>query len=250
MKALIIDDEIAAISSLKIMLENYCPEVTEIISASTVEKGLELVSYESPDILFLDINMPRMTGIDFAECIDRSKIDIVIVSAHSDYAIKAIKLSVTDYLLKPVSIIDLIKVTNSIAAHRKSKATAIYESKDNSTFVYNGKIAFQLKEGIQYIDIKEIIMIEAIGSYSKLHFTNKTTLLISKNLKQVESVLEKHFFFRAHRSHIINLNCITKYKPVKDGGTIYLTNGIEIELSRTQKSEFNTIMDNLNIGKI
>ena len=236
MNALIIDDDIISIKTLENALLRYCPLITAINYTTSPEEGISLINSEKPRILFIDVNMPGYNGLDIIEGMpNTSDIDIVVGSGYSEYALRALRLSVTDYLIKPVSPLDLLRVMKKIEQKRGSSGQPTIEADDNKDLAPNGKIAVQLKDGIQFIDINEIVMAEALGSYSKLHLTNKTNITVTKNLKQIENILGKYNFFRAHRSSIINISKVSKYKPLKDGGIVSLTNGLEIELSRTQK---------------
>jgi len=243
MRALIIDDEIFAIETLRTLLNSYVPSITEIHSADNVEDGIAMIKSLTPDLLFTDINMPRLNGIELIEGLETHKMDIIVVSAYNSYALTVINLSVSGYLVKPVNVAELLKVLKKIIDRRNAQQKP--QSKES---LHDGKIAIQLKEGVEFVSIKEIVMVEAMGSYAKIHLSNKRVIVLSKPLKIIEDVLPKDIFFRVHRSSMVNIKHIVRYKPLKDGGTIYLINGLEVELSRVLKMEFQSIMDNYNLG--
>jgi two-component system LytT family response regulator len=237
LKTILIDDEKNAINALKIIIEEFAPNLEIVGTASSSKEGLNLIKTLQPDVVFLDIQMPHMTGIELLESIEGEKnFEIVFLTAFNNYAQEAFKLNALDYLLKPINIPDFIAVVNKLGA--KQDVKDLKARQENLKKLFSNRISIPSSEGIEFITISDIIRIEASGSYVTVFMLNKKELVFSKNLKAMEELLFKHPFFRAHKSHLINVNFIQKYLSYKDGGTITMIDGSEIELSRTHKEEF------------
>ena len=239
MRAIIIDDEDHCITTLKWDLKKYCPEVEIVGTASDGEKGLVLITGITPDLVFLDVEMPRLNGIDMLERLDVIDFKVIFTTAYDKYAIKAFKLSAVDYLLKPIDKDELIQAIDRVEILKvKNSGEQIETVKHNlNPRSELKKIVIPTSEGLLFFDVNEIINIEAQSNYSYIYFKDNTKLLSSKNLKEFEESLPDDTFFRCHRSHLINMNYIKKY--VKgEGGIIVLSNEREVEVSRRKKNEF------------
>ncbi len=230
--AIIIDDEIKSGELTALKLKKFCPEIQVLQVFNDSTKALLWLFDNTPDIIFLDIEMPGINGLQIAEKI-ANKTDIVFITAHQQYSIEAIRLTAFDYLLKPIDETDLKNcVDRYIEKQIKAKPNNL--KSNNTNF---DKIALPSAEGIHFMAINTIIYVEAESNYSIFHFIDRKKMIISKTLKQVEQALEMYSFFRAHKSNLLNLNYIQKY--IKgEGGTIVMKDGSEIELSRNKKSDF------------
>jgi two-component system, LytTR family, response regulator len=240
MRAIIIDDEQHCITTLAWNIKEYCPEIEIVAEAKNGEEGLVVVSKYKPDLVFLDIEMPFLSGIDMLHQIDDVSFKVIFTTAYNHYAIKAIKLSAIDYLLKPIDKDELI------ASIEKAKLTSQLENNTDKihTFKHNlnsisllQKITIPSNEGILFFDISSIINLEAQGNYTCIYFDDGTKVVSTRTLKEYEDALPEDLFFRCHNSHVINLKHIKKYIR-GDGGFVELSHGREIEVSRRRKSEF------------
>jgi two-component system, LytTR family, response regulator len=239
MKAIIIDDEIHCITTLKWTLNQYCKEVEIVATASNGSDAIMLINTLKPQLIFLDVEMPVLNGIDMLQHFEEIKFDVIFTTAYDQYAVKAIKLNALDYLLKPIDKDELIsaieKVKNKQAQISKQQIDALQEI--HKTKVVN-KIALSTLQGLQFVNLDEVIRIEGDGNYCNFLLKNKSKILLSKKLGVVEDLLlGNNFFFRAHKSHIINLKFVEKYIR-GEGGEIIMEDGTSIALSRNKKEDF------------
>jgi two-component system LytT family response regulator len=236
-KTIIIDDEKNAVKALEVALTEYCPQVEIVGTAFTAHDGIKEIQQKNPDLVFVDIEIPQMSGLELIEQFANRKFEVIFVTAFNQYAIKAFKLSATDYLLKPLNIMELINSVQKIQDRQSAQTTEIQDAKiEKLKLALSGKLALPTTNGSEYLNIKDIIRIEADGSYSKVFSVDKKMRLVSKNLKSFEESLEGESFFRTHKSHIINIEHIQKYSPIKDGGYIEMDDGSEILVARSVKA--------------
>lgn len=238
--AIIVDDEIKSAELLTLKLGKFCPQVHVPIAFTAAEKALTWLENNHPDVVFLDIEMPGMNGLGLAAKI-AGQTEIVFVTAYEKYSIDAIRLTAFDYLLKPIGEEELKNCVERLERKLEQKKGKAGARKINTQF---DKIAVPSLEGIHFIDIRDIVWVEAESNYSILHFTDKRKMTVSKTLKQVEEALEGYSFFRPHKSFIINLSYITRYTR-GEGGTILMTDGSEVEVSRNKKKEFLELFEGL-----
>ncbi|MFM2392491.1 MAG: hypothetical protein RLZZ546_468 [Bacteroidota bacterium] len=240
MKAIIIDDEQHCITTLSWNLSEYCPDIKIVAQAKNGEEGISIIRQHQPDLVFLDIEMPLLSGIDMLQQLSHISFKVIFTTAYNHYAIKAIKLSAIDYLLKPIDKDELI------ASIEKAKNTQHLDNHSDKihTFKHNlnsisllQKITIPSSEGILFFDISTIVNLEAQGNYTTIYFDNGTKVVSTRTLKEYEDALPEDLFFRCHNSHVINLKHIKKYIR-GDGGFVELSNGREIEVSRRKKAEF------------
>lgn len=239
-KALIIDDEKKGRSALRQKLADYCPQVTVLAEATEGEEGIKLIEQHNPDIVFLDIEMPHMNGFEMLKQLKVINFQLIFTTAYDQYAIKAIKYSAFDYLLKPVDIEELKttvnRVYNSLGVNDTSKKLEALEHNLHPQNAFN-KIAIPTLEGLLFFNISDIINLEAQSNYTVIYFLNHPKLTASRTLKEFEDMLPAKIFFRTHHSHLINLNYIKKYLK-GDGGQVELQNGRYAGISRSKKVEF------------
>jgi len=237
--AIIIDDESKGRIALRQKLQDYCPMVEILGEASDGAEGIILIEKLKPQILFLDIEMPRMDGFEMLRQIEHKDFHIIFTTAYDQYAIKAIKYAAFDYLLKPVDIEEL-----KAAVDKAHQRTTQLTSKKLETLEHNlqslqtlNKLAIPTLEGYLFFDISHIIHLEAQSNYTAIYFTDYPKLIASRTLKDFEDLLPSEIFFRPHHSHIINLNYIKRY--IKgDGGQIEMQNGNFVTVARRKKDEF------------
>lgn len=239
LKAVIIDDEQQCRVVLKQLLDEFCDDVEVLAEASGIDDGISLIEEYQPDLVFLDIEMPGGTGFDLLAQIEEKDFDTIFTTAHNKYAIKAIKFSALDYLLKPIDIPELQEAVKKVRDKQDSKnADARYEVlKDNLFTEKFNKIVVSSLNGYQFIKTDEIVRCEADGSYTSIHLMNGTKILASKKIKHFEELLTDFHFYRVHNSHLVNLNQIVTFQK---GKTSYITmsNDAEVPLSAAKKDGF------------
>lgn len=239
LKAIIIDDEKNAVTAMEIAIKEYCPEVEIVATAFSAKDGIKEIQNKNPDIVFVDIEMPQMTGIEMIEQFGIRKFEVIFVTAYNQFAIKAFKVNAIDYLLKPINIVELINAVKKIAERIEGKQTVsqIQIQGEKLKMALSGKLTLPTATGSEYINIKDILRIEADGSYSKVYTVDNKMRLITKNLKSLEMSLEGESFFRCHNSHLINLEYIKKFIPTKDKGFIEMADESSIPVARSVKIE-------------
>ncbi|MBK6378369.1 MAG: response regulator transcription factor [Chitinophagaceae bacterium] len=243
MKAIIIDDELSGREVLKKLVQLNCPEVTVVNTLNAIETGLQSINEDKPDLVFLDIQMPNASGFDLLNQIDKIDFEIIFVTAHDSFAIRAFKYAAVDYLLKPIKVTELID-----AVKRADERIKNNQTQDNVKFMLekvspvkkvflNNKILLPTLGGYNIIEVSDITYCKSESNYTRFHFADGKNLVVSKTLKEFESILLENNFFRIHRSYIINLNCIAKYNKGK-GGEVVMKDGAILEVSREKKEEF------------
>lgn len=243
LKAIIIDDEAKARRILDSFITEYCPQVIIAGVAEDVVQGVKLIQKESPDIVFLDIEMPGYNGFQLLEFFDEINFEIIFVTAYSEFALKAFQVSAVDYLLKPVQIEQLVKAVekaekirgNSLIKERlQTLKTNLEEQKIK-------KIVVPVSEGSLFIDIKDITHLKAEGSYVNIYLRDGNKILVSKNIKDYENQLTPaEGFFRTHRSFLVNVQHIKKITP--DNSEAELANRQMISIARERKQEFTSFV--------
>ena len=241
--AILIDDERSAISNLTQLIRQFCRGVSIVATAENATEGIREIQEHKPDVVFLDIEMPGGTGFDMLACFAERDFDVVFVTSYNQHAIKAFKYSAVDYLLKPVDIDELVQSVERIRQRRKEPGPS-----DNlSGLMQNLKSGIPFKlgiattEGKQYIDIQDIVRLEADGSYTTIYRKNEPKLVVSRNLGEYEQLLQDQPFFRIHHSHLIHLSYVAGYTK-KEGGWISMNDGSEIPVARRRKELFEQMM--------
>lgn len=244
-KGLIVDDELSGRENLKTLIESYCSEIKVIGTASSATEAKNSIHYLSPDVVFLDINMPVLDGFDFLESVDSSKFMVVFVTAHDEYAIRAIKAKAIDYLLKPIDIKELQQAVKRLADHANR-----YNSFSENMIYSNqtDKIILPVSHGFKVVNADEIIRLEAEDCYTHVFSISDKKITISKTLKEFEDKVSDKLFFRVHKSHLINLNHIKDYTKL-DGGCITMTDGAKIQVSRRKSEEFSEKFREFNMKR-
>jgi two-component system LytT family response regulator len=240
LKALIIDDESSAVKTLSLMIKHYVPQITELKSTNDPHEGLFLLKSFKPNLLFIDIQMPLMTGFDLLKQVADINFNIIFTTAHDQYAIEAIRFSALDYLLKPI---DAEELQNACLRFlQKSENVADANKPLYNNFLHNinvnkredFKLALPTNHGTFFYTTDEIIRLEGESNYSKFYFTNGKTLLTAKTLKEYEEILSNYNFIRTHKSHLVNkkhiANCSTD-------GTLTMVDSSKVEISRRRKEE-------------
>lgn len=238
-RAILVDDEERATNALSMLLSLECPQVNVIDKCRNVPEAVLAINKLKPDLVFLDIEMPEYNGFDLFGFFRDIDFNVIFVSAYSEYAINAFEVSAIDYLLKPVDI-DLLKAAVE-KVNSKLKSSEAYQRLEILQKAFKGevltKIALPMSDGVVFLPVQDIVMLEADGAYTTIHKSDKTKVLVSKKLKFFELALkDNQLFFRSHRSNMINLNHLTKYN--KGNNELTLDNGMIATLSRDRKTEF------------
>lgn len=247
-RTIIIDDESDAREALRMALERYCPDVEILKSCTTPEEGIQSIRELQPHLVFLDVQMPHLSGFDLLAEIGEIDFVVIFVTAYNHYAIKAIKFSALDYLLKPVDPDDLVRAVQKAKNwHFRKENNFRYQSVlsnvKNQQYKMD-KLAIPDSEGIIFVETANIICCKADGNYTMLYLSGGKSILVSKLLKDFEAILSNHGFSRVHHAALINMKHIQKY--VKgDGGYVQLSENHHVDVSRRKKEAFLQQLNNI-----
>jgi two-component system LytT family response regulator len=246
--SIIIDDEEDGRKTLSILLKSYFPEIAVRQICKDAHEGLHAIKNIHPDLVFLDIQMPQMSGFDLLKQASPVSFEVIFITAHDQYAIKAIRFSALDYLLKPIDIDDLRNAIERAKDRLSQKnSSQHYQSVIQNIQQKDGKIeklAVPTLEGIEFFNTDEIIYCKAEGSYTTLVLKGKPEKLISRNLKDFENILIDSGFCRVHHSYLINLQHVEKYIR-GEGGYAVMTGNHHVDISRRRKEEFLKMLDKI-----
>ncbi|MBL7901286.1 MAG: response regulator transcription factor [Bacteroidia bacterium] len=245
-RTIIIEDEQKSRELLDAMIQKNCPELEIIGHASDVPQGVELIRSLKPELVFLDISMPNGTGFEVLEQVSDLHFELIFATASDQHALKAIKYSACDYLLKPIDAEELKAAVDKVIKKKKSNS-----GMDNLQFLIEHlkkadenyqKITLPTGNAYEIVNIKDIIRCEADGSYTTFYLSDKRKLVISAGLKHYEELLPEIDFIRVHHHHLINMNHVLRFLK-EDGGYAIMSDGSKIEISRRKKEAF---MERLN----
>jgi two-component system LytT family response regulator len=241
LKALIVDDEKYGREGLLALLNKYCPQITQINTASNIADAKDLILSEEPDLVFLDIEIKNELGFDLLEKIESWNFEVIFTTAHPNYAVRAFKYSGLDYLLKPINAHELVRAVKRAI---KKKDDQVHKQQIelllknlNSDKKAPQTICLSTMEGVEFIDIDEIVYCEANGAYTVFHLKPNRKIIVSRNLKEYEVLLDEDFFMRIHNSFLINLKEVKKYVK-SDGGYVIMKNGDAVNISQKKKDDF------------
>ncbi len=241
--ALIVDDEIHNRIVLEQMLQKHTPIINSIYQADTVDQAIQLINEYHPLIVLLDIQMNGETGFDLLQQMDNFNFEVIFITAHDNYAIKAFRFNAVDYLLKPV-VVNELKEAIEKAVKKLSNHSANYRDNINrlSQQMHNNKgltdsITIATTEGFLVLPIRDIVYCQASNNYTIIYLADDKKITSSQTLGFYEELLSDSNFFRTHRSYLINIGHVSSYKK-GEGGYITMTNGEEIELARNHKADF------------
>ena len=234
LKAIIVEDEEISRDILKNYLTKYCPNVQLLGEASNIKEGYQLIEKNKLDLVFLDVEMPFGNAFDLLEKVKNKSFETIFVTAYDHYAIEALNSHASYYLLKPISIDELIKAVNIVTEIKEKEDQLQHQILTPKIHSAKGKITIPLQNGFEVLDVDDIIFCKADNNYTEIHLKNSKKL-VSKTLKYFENALKEHTFSRIHKSYLVNVNAIKQYKKGK-GGSVLLSNGKEILVSTSQKS--------------
>ena len=236
-KCVIIEDEKQTRKLLRALLEDYCDGVEVLAEAADVQEGVEVIKKYNPELVFLDIEMPRESGFSLFKYFDKINFEVIFTTAYGQYAVKAIKLAALDYLMKPVNLEELMEALERFKDHReKSKNLQPHHEVMSNALknIENQKIALPCSEGFIFVEINHIIRCQSEKSYTLIVLKNKEEFWTSKNLGEYDNLLKDYGFKRVHRSHLINPNQIKKFIRGKTP-ILEMSDGTKIPISASKK---------------
>jgi two-component system LytT family response regulator len=246
MTCIIIDDELYSASHLELQLRKHCPEVDILAVCNDSEEGLAKLRQQQTDLLFLDIEMPRLNGFQLLEALGGEvQFMLVFTSAYDKYAVRAFRYSALDYLLKPIDPQELKSAVAKAGERRldtKQHLEVFQQHVQQPQLA--GKVALPNMNGYLFVEIDDILLVESDGNYSRLHLRSEKPLLITKSIGDMEETLGQAGFYRVHRGFLINLKYVREYVK-KDGGLLVMQNGMNVPIARSRKEEFANLIGKL-----
>ena len=237
-KAILIDDEVHCLDTLSILLNEYCPQVEVMERCGSAKDGLVAIEKHQPVLVFLDIEMPVMNGFELLEMFPELPFAVIFTTSYDQYAIKAIRFSALDYLLKPIDPKELVTAVHKIQIQKNLPSAEQFRmlmSQINHKETGFHKIAVPTSEGFELIPADQVISCEADDNYTYLFLKNKNKVIACRTLKEMEEQLQDfNFFVRVHHSYMVNLNEVTKYVR-GEGGYLIMSDGSTVNVSRSRK---------------
>ncbi|WP_316810143.1 LytTR family DNA-binding domain-containing protein [Pedobacter heparinus] len=240
MKAIIVDDELANVKNLTILLNKYCPQVEILGTANNNQDAFSLFELDKPHLIFLDIQLDNDTGFNLLKLLPKKDFEVIFVTAYDNYGIKAVKFAALDYILKPIDIDELVSAVNKAEVKLKEKQQTMqldflvnHIKRDHAVPL---KIALPQQKEIIYVLLTNIVRCEAEGTYTFFYLQNGEKILVSKVLKEYAELLENNGFIRTHQSHLVNLKFVKSWLK-EDGGMLLLETGEKIPVSRPHKDK-------------
>ncbi len=252
-RAIIIDNEKSLRDALALLLAANCPEISLCGSAASASEGRELLKAKDVDFIFLDISMPEEDGFAFLRSIPKEDYGIIFVTSYEEYALRAIKASAIDYLLKPVNPEELSEAVKKAIHHfelRKNKPAAgkVYqESLENLNHHYQSgakliqKITIPEQFGFRVVNVQEVMYLKAESNYTTLYFAAGNEIVATRSLGEFEKILNNPAFYRIHKSTIINLNYLSGYSSY-EGNYAEMANGEMLTIARRKMNDFREVL--------
>jgi len=239
-KAVIVDDEKHSLESTEILIRKFCPAVCITGIAASPEQGIELIDSLKPDLVFLDIAMPRLNGFELLQSLQYRDFELIFTTAYNAYAIKAFRVNAIDYLLKPIEAEELVgaveKVRQRIEHARKlHRVDHIIRNLEDSG-LKRSRLALPVEGKIVMLDHEQIIYCESDGNYTRLFLSGSGSIMISRTLKDIDDMLRGPGFIRIHHSYLVNISHVSEYLR-GEGGEVILSNGKHLRVSRNRKKE-------------
>lgn len=239
--AILIDDEPMALNAMERMLDKYCSNIEVIGKTKSPEEAVKLINELKPDILFLDIAMPRMDGFTLLKSISYKNAQVIFTTAYDEYALQAFKTSAADYLLKPIDAKELQQAVQKVEKRLQGDSTQNYITDLFERLQLNNKsistIGLPTMEGLDFVKIDTIIYCKSEGNYTQIYLLKGSRILVTRKIKFMEEKLEKDQFVRVHNSYLVNLNFVKKYLKGR-GGTLIMSNGDSVPVSVRKKNDF------------
>lgn len=236
LNGIIVEDEDTSRQILKNYLYKYCPNVHIVGEAANIEDALVLIRQNDLDLVFLDVEMPYGNAFDLLERVGDVNFETIFVTAYDHYAIEALNAHASYYLMKPISIDELIKAVDYVV-EIKTKENALQDHVlVPNTKAISGKITIPQQSGFEVLNTEDILYCKADDNYTEIYLVNSKKRIVSKTLKYIEDSLASAAFARVHKSYLVNVNAVVKYQKGK-GGSVVLSNGKEIMVSASKKSD-------------
>lgn len=235
-KSIIVDDEKHGRENLAGILTQHCSGVKIVGEANSVENAIKLIQNETPDLVFLDIEMPKENGFKLLEYFADARFEVIFVTAYDSYAIRAIRFSAADYILKPINYHDLKTAVEKVVQRiqQKEENKRLKELHRNIQQPENPRIGLPTGDRIEFVDVSEIINCKGEGNYTHIYLKGNKHLLVAKTLVEFEELLQEYSFVRTHKSHLVNLKHVTAWLKT-DGGMLQLSSGEQVAVSRRRK---------------
>jgi two-component system LytT family response regulator len=245
-KVLIIDDEKRTRDLIAKMIETFGFDLTVISEGETMDTAIKAIQNHQPDILFIDIQMPDGTGFDVLKQLENISFEVIFITAHEEFAIQAIKFSALDYLLKPVDPLELKEAVEKAikAVNTKKIDTQIDALQNNILPNQKKRLVLKTHESVFIVELHDIIRCEADKNYTSFILNGGKKIVVSKTLKDYETLLVGHNFMRVQQSHLINIDFIERYDKA-NGGFVIMKDGSEVPLSSAKREAFFNILENL-----
>ena len=241
LRTIIIDDEKASIEALQWELKEHRHNLEIVGTCQSPEDGINAIRTTKPDLVFLDIEMPSMNGFQLLEkVVHEVSFDVIFTTAYDEFAVKAFKVNALDYLMKPIDQDELRKAITKVLD--KKEAPLQRQNLESLFTMINARkpqlpsVAFPTLEGLEFVEVNKITHCQSDSNYTRLFLADGESVLISKTLKEVESMLQDHPFYRVHHSYLVHLVFIKRYLRGK-GGNLVLKNGVNIPVARSRKDE-------------
>lgn len=246
MKAVIIDDEKRTRELIAKLIESFDLGIETFPIGESVTTGLKAIDSIHPDIVFLDIQMPDGTGFDLLKMIPQKNFEVIFITAHEEFAIKAIKFSALDYILKPIDPEELKKsVEKAIESIDQKREESQFEALQlNIQPSQKRRLVLKTQESVHVVDLDKIIRCEADRNYTSFYLVDQKKILVSKTLKDYETLLTGHNFLRVQQSHLVNLDYVDRYDKAH-GGSVIMKDGSEVPLSPAKRDIFFKILENM-----
>ncbi len=248
LRAIVIDDIEKIRKENCAMIKVHCPDIAIIGQADSVASGINLIRQVSPDLVFLDVEMPDGTGFDLLQKLGPITFKVIFITGYEDFAIRAFRFSAIDYLLKPLDSKELVE---AVKKAEQALSTEVFDLKLHNLFTNLErpknlqKLVLKTFDKIYSVNIQDIINCESDKNYTTFYFVNAPKLVVSTNLKEYESLLSPHNFFRTHKSHLINMTYFDYFIKSEGGNTIVMKNKSVVPLSVRKKEEFLVLLDHL-----
>ncbi len=236
LKAILIEDEANSREILRNYLAKYCTDVDLIGEAASIDEGLKLIGQNNPDLIFLDVEMPFGNAFDLLEQVPDRSFETVFVTAYNQYALDALNHHAAYYLMKPINIDELIKAVEYVREIKQKENALEDKVLQPKLKSVEGKITLPQLDGFQVLNVSDILYCQADDNYTHIFLENKK-ILVSKTLKYFEEALSDFAFARIHKSYLVNVNEVVKYRKGK-GGSVVVSNGKELLVSASRKKEF------------
>ncbi len=247
-KAIIIDDEPYSCQALISLLERNCPEINVVAVCHNPKDAITIIDKWQPQLVFLDVEMPHLNGFELLEKLSPVRFEIIFTTSYDQYAIKAIRFSALDYLLKPVDPVELKVAVQKFISRQASSLPQqldILKASLHQPLSLNNRIALPTMEGLQIVPVDTILFCNSSSNYTILVLKDKQKITISRTLKEIEEMLEGYPFLRVHHSFLVNLHEIKKYIR-GEGGTLLMSDGSTVDVSRSRKE---VLLKKLQPGK-